>query len=93
MLRKRPLESELALPPGQIRRYQRVDIGVDPLDGKHYIYWCRGLRNKEAILERSVLTDDGRLTTIESVWNDTTMGTTLWLYTLALVPWDFPITN
>jgi len=67
-----------------------VTIGVDPLDGKRYIYWCRGLRNKEAYLERSVLADDGRLTTIDTIWNETTTETARWLYTLALVPWDFP---
>jgi hypothetical protein len=67
-----------------------VDIGSDPLNGKRYVYWTRGLRSKIAYLERSVLDNDGRLTTIESVWNDTTSGAAPWLYSLALAPWGFP---
>jgi hypothetical protein len=78
-----PIEDDFTGPYG-------VATGVDPLDDKRYIYWCRGRRNKVAYLERSLLTDDGRLTTIESIWNDTTTGTAPWLYALALVPWNFP---
>ena len=29
MLRKCLFERDFALPPGQIRRYQRVDVGID----------------------------------------------------------------
>jgi hypothetical protein len=78
-----PIEDDFTGPYG-------IAIGVDSFDDKLYIYWCRGRRNKVAYLERSVLTDDGGLTTIESIWNDTTTGTASWLYALALVPWDFP---
>lgn len=78
-----PIEDDYTGPFG-------VAIGVDPFDDKRYIYWSRGLRTKVAYLERSVLGDDGRLTTIESVWNDTSTGAAQWLYSLALVSWKFP---
>ncbi|CAF1348123.1 unnamed protein product [Rotaria sordida] len=67
-----------------------VDIGVDPLNGKRYIYWTRGLRSKITYLERSALDDDGRLSIIESVWNDTTSDAAPWLYSLALASGRFP---
>lgn len=65
-----------------------VAIGTDANDGKRYIYWCRGLREKEAYLERSILNNDGQLGTIELLYHSvTTVGQ--WLYALALVPWRF----
>ena len=78
-----PTESNYTGPYG-------VAIGIDPFDNKRYIYWCRGRRSKEAYLERSVLSDDGGLTTIQSIWNDTSSVEAIWLYALALVPWKFP---
>jgi hypothetical protein len=70
-----------------------VAIGIDPFDNKRYIYWCRGRRSKEAYLERSVLNDDGGLTTIQSIWSDISSVEATWLYALALVPWKFPSVN
>ncbi|CAF1304550.1 unnamed protein product [Rotaria sp. Silwood1] len=66
-----------------------VAIGVDPSDNKRYIFWCRGRRSEEAYLERSILDNDGQLTTIESLWNDSSTKAGQWLYALALVPWKF----
>ncbi|CAF2385018.1 unnamed protein product [Rotaria sp. Silwood2] len=67
-----------------------VTIGIDSNDDKRYIYWSRGRRSKEAILERSVLSDDGCLTTIETIWNQSSTIEASWFYALALVPWKFP---
>ena len=81
LLYSSPVQSNYTGPYG-------VAIGVDPVDEKRYIYWCRGLRSTEAYLERSVLSSDGFLTAVESVWNETDAGSGRWLYTLALVPWQ-----
>ncbi|CAF1146574.1 unnamed protein product [Rotaria sordida] len=65
-----------------------VAIGTDPGDGQRYIFWCRGRREKEAYLERSILDNDGQLRTIELLYHSSArVGQ--WLYALALVPWRF----
>ena len=75
-----PIESNYTGPYG-------VAVGEDALDGRRYIYWCRGLRSKEAYLERSLLTASGDLTTVETLWVDTPSGEAPWPYALELVPW------